>query len=90
MRLSEDKISHISHLLIDGTHRDGLVEFEDRAKLLKVTKEILTRYCRLDDEVDRSVRTKLSTYSRHITEGSREWDVMYRKHFEEEMKKRWR
>ncbi|MFH1017531.1 MAG: DUF507 family protein [Pseudomonadota bacterium] len=90
MRLSEDKISHISHLLIDGVQKEGLVAFEDRARILKVTKETLTHYSRMDDEADRAVRQKLATYSRNIQEFSREWDVMYKKLFEEEMRKRWR
>lgn len=44
----------------------------------------------MDDEVDQIVRKKLASYGRNMPEGSREWDVMYKKHFTEEMKKRWR
>ena len=90
MRLSDDKISHLAHLLLDGAARGGLIVELDRMKALNHTKSILTHYCRLDEEVDEAVRKKLATYSRNILEGSREWDVMYRKHFDEEMKKRWR
>ena len=90
MRLTEDKISHLSHLLIEGPEREGLFTFADKARILKVTKEVLTHYCRIDDEVDAIVRKKLASYSRNVMEGSREWDILYRKHFAEEMGKRWR
>jgi uncharacterized protein len=90
MRLSEDKISHIAHLLIEGPEKAGLIRVEEKLKLLNQTKEVLTTYCKLDDEIDAIVRKKLATYSRSIGEGSREWDVMYKKHFDEEMKKKWR
>jgi hypothetical protein len=90
VRLSEDKISHLAHLLLEGALRDGLVATSDRMKALNLTKEVLNRYARLDEEIDADVRKKLASYSRGVGEGSREWDVLYRKHFDEEMKKRWR
>jgi hypothetical protein len=40
-----------------------------------------------DQEIDRKVKAKLASYSRGIIEGSNEWDVLYRKTFEEEMRK---
>ena len=40
-----------------------------------------------EEEVDRKVRSKLASYSRGIIEGSAEWEVLYRKTFEEEMQK---
>ena len=90
MRLSEDKISHISHLLINFVLRDGLGSVSDEPALLKTTKRIITQFCRVDDEVDALVRKRLASYSKTIPEGSREWDILYKKHFEEELSKRWR
>lgn len=90
MRLSEDKISHISHLLVDGIDREGSIEFADTVAAVKTAKEVLTKYSHLEDEVDEVVRKKLTSYSRNLVEGSREWDILYRKHFDEEVIKRWR
>ncbi len=90
MRLSEDKISHLSHLLTDGISRAGWIQFADNVAAVKTAKEILTKYSHLEDEVDAIVRKKLSTYSRNLVEGSREWDILYRKHFDEEILKKWR
>lgn len=89
MRLSEDKISHISHLLCDGAIREGLMQSPDAIRLVKQTKLLITKYCQLEDEVDVVVRKKLQSYARKMVEGSRDWEVLYRKHFDEEMKKRW-
>ena len=41
----------------------------------------------LEDKIDQEVRQTLRSYKRKIVEGSREWDVMYQKIFEEQMKK---
>jgi hypothetical protein len=34
------------------------------------------------------VRSRLQSYSRQIPEGSQEWDVLYQKTYEEELRKR--
>ena len=41
-----------------------------------------------EGQVDRIVRARLASYSRPVVEGSQEWDVLYRKAFEEESRKR--
>lgn len=89
MKLSEDKISHLSHLLKDAIVGQDLGTIPDVNRFLGATKGVLTDYCRLDDEVDVAVRQKLASYSRGVLEGSREWDVLYQKHFDEEMRRRW-
>jgi hypothetical protein len=48
----------------------------------------LTDELRIEEIVDAEVRRKLSSYSRKIIEGNREWDVMYQKFYEQEMKRR--
>jgi uncharacterized protein len=48
----------------------------------------LTDELRIEETVDAEVRRKLASYSRKIVEGNREWDVMYQKFYEQEMKKR--
>jgi hypothetical protein len=90
VRLSADQVSHISNLLVHGAGKEGLVQYSDLSRILKLTKETLTHYVKMDEEIDAVVRKKIASYSRGIPEGSREWDVLYRKHFDEEMKKRWR
>ena len=89
MKLNVDKISHISHLLIDGVIKNGLAETDDSVRLLKTTKDVITKYCKTEDLVGELVRKKLQSYSKRLIEGSREWDLLYRKHFDEEIKKRW-
>jgi hypothetical protein len=41
-----------------------------------------------EEDIDRTVRAKLASYSRPIAEGSQEWEVLYRKTIEEELRKR--
>ncbi|MDC4227246.1 MAG: DUF507 family protein [Candidatus Manganitrophus sp.] len=51
-------------------------------------KRTLLSELKLDGQIDELVRQKLASYSRRIVEGSPEWDILYQKTFNEEMKKR--
>ncbi|MCB0309195.1 MAG: DUF507 family protein [Bdellovibrionales bacterium] len=89
MRLSEDKISHLAHLFKEAVIEEKLGTIPDTNLFLNATKKVLTQYCKLDEEIENMVRKKIASYSKTILEGSREWDVLYHKHFQEELKKRW-
>lgn len=88
MKLSEERITHISHLIWDGLYNDDLVDYEDDDESLKVIKQSLLNYLKIEDEIDEVVRTKISSLKRGVTEAHREWDVLYRKYYEEEANKR--
>jgi len=85
MRFSDDRISHLSHLIHDGLYHDDLVDYSDEDKALREIKKILIEYFKVEEEADRLAREKIATLKRGVSEGSREWDVLYRKYFEEEL-----
>jgi hypothetical protein len=89
MSLSRSKINYLSHLIVKALQRAGTVKFlklENDVRLQIV--KTLTDELKIEDVVDAEVRRKLASYSRKIVEGNREWDVMYQKFYEQEMKKR--
>ena len=87
--LSEDKVSHLSHVILQALKKSPLVEVKsDDGRILKDIKRDLASELVQEEEIDRKVRVKLASYSRGIVEGSPEWDVLYRKTFEEETRKR--
>lgn len=87
MRLSEDRISHIAHLVFDGVWNDDLVDFTDDDKALKEIKRIIAGFLQVEDRADDAARAKIRSLSRDVPEGSREWEILYTKYFEEEMSK---
>lgn len=89
MSLSRSKINHLSQLIVKALQASGQIKFlkpENDARLQVV--KTLTDELRIEEVVDLEVRRKLASYSRKIVEGNREWDVMYQKFYEQEMKKR--
>lgn len=86
--LSEDKISHLSHIILSAVKKDRAVRIRSaEEQILKEVKRVLATELAQEQEIDRKVKAKLGSYARTIVEGSAEWDVLYRKTFEEESRK---
>jgi len=86
--LSEDKVSHLSHVILQAIKKHSSVTIKsDDGRVLKDIKRVLAAELDQEAAVDRKVKAKLASYSRGIVEGSPEWDVLYRKTFEEETRK---
>ena len=86
--LSEDKVSHLSHVILKAVKSSPLVQVKSEdGRILKEIKRVLAGELAHEENIDRKVRAKLGSYSRGIVEGSPEWDVLYRKTFEEESRK---
>ena len=88
MRLTEARISHLSHRLRNALRTGGLAGFPDDAAAHREAKGVLASFARAEEEVDAFARDRISRLSRKVPEGGREWDILYRKYFEEEMARR--
>jgi hypothetical protein len=87
IKLSESRISHLAHLVMDGLRKDKLAEFPNEGRSLAETKQVLRDFFHQEDQIDEIVRQKIASLSRHVPAGSREWDILYRKYFEEESRR---
>ncbi len=88
MIFSEERQSHLARQIIDGLWKDSLVDFRDEGLALRKTKEALAQWVRDEDNLDEVVRKKIASLKRALIEGSSEWEVMYKKYYEEEMRRR--
>jgi hypothetical protein len=88
MRLSDDKVNQLSHVVLKALRDWDQVEFlEDDNDVRLAVKDGLVEGLAIIDGVERKVRDTLGSYSRKILEGSPEWDIMYAKAFEDELGK---
>ena len=89
MRLSREKINHFSHLIINAFLEDENIEIfkADNDIRLEIVR-VITEELMLEEEVDNKVRDMLSRYKQKLLEGSREWEIIYQKTYEEEMNKK--
>jgi hypothetical protein len=86
--ISEDRISHLAHKVIDRLWKNDLVDFPDEARSLQRVKLSIAVFFAAAEEIDQAVRRKLASYSQAKVPGSRDWEILYRKFYEEEAAKR--
>ena len=87
MRLSRDKVNLLSHQITDKLVSIDEVEFiEDRNTIRLAVIDILMKWLKKEEEVDKAARHKIETQKRAIAEGGPEWEILYRKYYEEEMR----
>ena len=85
MKLSREKVLHISHLILGHLDKDDGVEYwDDPQEIRQTIVKIIMDEMRNDEAIDALVRRKLESQKKGIVEGSDEWDVLYRKYYEEE------
>jgi hypothetical protein len=85
-RLSDNRIAALARLVLRVVATEGEVGSERAA--LAECKRILAECFQRDDKIDELVRKKITSLSRRVVPGSTEWDVLYRRYFEEELRKR--
>lgn len=88
MKLSEQRTSHLAHLIHAGLWDDDLVDYADEVRALRALQAALAGLAASDERIDGAIRDKLRKQNK--VPGSNEWRVMYDKYYREEMEKqRW-
>jgi hypothetical protein len=88
LRLSRDKVNKLAHVVSDALADTPQVEFlEDRNTIRLETRKILEELLNQEARIDQSARQKIESQKRTILEGSQEWDILYRKYYNEEVRK---
>jgi uncharacterized protein len=87
VRLSRDKINVLSHHIAERLASIDEIEFiEDRNTIRLAIVDILTKWLKKEEEVDKAARHKVDSQKKGIPEGGAEWEILYRKYYEEEMR----
>jgi hypothetical protein len=85
VKLSREKVIRLSHLIFNQLNQDEEVEFyADPQEIRQEIFKLISDEMKADEAIDALVRRKIESQKRTIAEGSDEWDVLYRKYYEEE------
>jgi len=88
VRLSRDKVNKLAHTVADALASLEQVAFiEDRNTIRMEARRILEDLLKEEEKIDQAARQKIETQRRTITEGTQEWDILYCKYYNEEVKK---
>lgn len=87
MKLSRDKITEISHKLVNALRRSRSCRLKKppndvRLELVRLITDIL----QVEEKADRQARDKIRSHKREIIEGSDEWKVLLERYYAEALK----
>ena len=88
MRVSRDKVNKVAHVVADALADMNNVDFvEDRNSIRLEIRRLMEEVLNQEAKIDAAARQKIESQKRTILEGSQEWDILYRKYYNEEVKK---
>jgi len=88
VRISDDKLNKLAHVIADTLAETDECEFrEDRNTIRQESRKVLGRLFAEEMKIDQAARLKVASHKKNIPEGSQEWEILYRKYYQEEVKK---
>ncbi|RJQ56518.1 MAG: DUF507 family protein [Nitrospiraceae bacterium] len=91
MRLSDDKVSHLTHVALKGLlDKKAVLLLAEDSAVRREIKRVIVKELKLVEGIDEAVRKKIQSYAKKIPEGSPEWDLLYHRFFQEESAKKGR
>jgi len=87
-RLSREKINYLSTKILDVLSKNDTVEYLDEPNEVRLSiVRAIEEEMRLYDQLDKRAIDKIQSQKKPIEEGSREWEILYRKYYNEELSK---
>ncbi len=88
MRITADKLNKLAHTVADSLAEIDEVDFlEDRNTIRQEARKALEKLLTEETRIDQAARLKIASQRKIIPEGSQEWDILYRKYYNDEVKK---
>jgi len=86
MRLSREKVVYLSHLIIDQLEKDPEVTLKEEKNTVRnhIVDVILNQLAK-DEEMEEIARQRIRSMKKKIVEGSRDWDILFWKFYQEEL-----
>lgn len=87
-RLSREKINYLSKRILEALTKNDRVEFLDDPNEIRLCiVRSIEEEMKLYDTLDKRAIDKIQSQKKSIEEGSREWEILYRKYYNDELTK---
>jgi uncharacterized protein len=88
VRISRDKVNKLAHTVADTLAEIPECDFlEDRNTIRQEARKALEKLLMEETKLDAAARLKIASQRKIILEGSQEWEILYRKYYNDEVKK---
>ena len=87
-RLSREKITHLARQIVTALTANEQVEFlDDTNEIRLIIVKSIEEEMKLYEALDKKAVDKIHSQKKAIEEGSREWEILYRKYYNDELAK---
>jgi len=87
-KLSREKIIFLSKQILNALNKNPQVEFlDDPNEIRLIIVRSIEEEIKLYEALDKKAIEKIQSQKKAIEEGSREWDILYRKYYNDELAK---
>ncbi|MDR3741493.1 MAG: DUF507 family protein [Terracidiphilus sp.] len=88
MRIGRDKLNKLAHTVADTLAEIDAVGFmEDRNTIRQESRKALEILLTQEAAIDQAARQKIASQRKIIQEGTQEWEILYRKYYNDEVRK---
>jgi uncharacterized protein len=88
VRITRDKLNKLAHVVADTlAETDECAFLDDRNTIRQEARKALETLLLAEMKIDAAAKQKIASQRKIIMEGSQEWDILYRKYYNEEVKK---
>ena len=85
----EERFSDLAHTILDNLYEEDLIHYEVSENRIKnIIYDAITGFIADTAEIESSVIDKLHSYKRRLIPGTDEYEILYDKHYQEELQKR--
>jgi uncharacterized protein len=88
MKLSDERILYLARESLAKIRDEGLAEIANFPLALRQARGLIAEWNDKGDEIEQTVRRKITSQKRGIVEGSDEWNILARRYRDEELRKK--
>lgn len=88
VKLSREKINYLSRIIMESIFENDKVEFLDEPNEIRLSiVKSIENELKLYELLEKKAIEKIESQKKTIKEGSREWEILFRKYYKDEISK---
>jgi len=84
-----DRLNHLSHVIVEELWDEEFIDYEiNDGKMKNIVYDSMNSFIKEKHQIEDVVYDKLKNYKKELVAGSEEWELVFTKLYEQELKKR--
>jgi hypothetical protein len=85
----DDRLNRLAHIIVEKLWDNELIDYEiNDGKMKNIVFDSMNSFIKSKKEIEDVVYDKLKNYKKELIPGSEEWEIVFTKLYEQELKKR--